>query len=212
MGLFDRFRKRVTEVASDADTNALSAEEDSDEARAALQQAATESIEQNQFQPATQSGEYPAPIGDEDEEEWFLDCYDEMHNHVLASEPRIIPQTKTTFKKPVFETPCFLKFKEIEADSFEEFKTTVSQVAKERGFDVGFSGEFDRGKTEDKAIVVDGSNRRHDYNADKAFTSTNELLFECKFKVQGLCPSQCMSKANDIKSRREAYEVTFLAE
>jgi len=30
MGLFDRFRKRVTEVASDADTNALSAEEDSD--------------------------------------------------------------------------------------------------------------------------------------------------------------------------------------
>ena len=87
MGLFDRFRKRVTEVASDADTNALSAEEDSDEARAALQQAATESIEQNQFQPSTQSGEYPAPIGDEDEEEWEdLDAVDDKTSVVDAED------------------------------------------------------------------------------------------------------------------------------
>lgn len=36
MGLFDRFRKRVTEVASEVDTEELSAEEDSLEAKAAL--------------------------------------------------------------------------------------------------------------------------------------------------------------------------------
>ena len=26
-----------------------------------------------------------------DEEEYFLSCYDEMHNHVLSLEPRIMP-------------------------------------------------------------------------------------------------------------------------
>ena len=36
MGLFDRFRKRVTEVASEVDTDELSAAADSPEAREAL--------------------------------------------------------------------------------------------------------------------------------------------------------------------------------
>jgi hypothetical protein len=36
MGLFDRFRKRVTEVASEVDTDELSAEPSSQEAREAL--------------------------------------------------------------------------------------------------------------------------------------------------------------------------------
>ena len=36
MGLFDRFRKRVHEVAEQTDTDALSADEGSEEARAAL--------------------------------------------------------------------------------------------------------------------------------------------------------------------------------
>jgi hypothetical protein len=28
---------------------------------------------------------------DMDEEEYFLSCYDEMHNHMLTLEPRIMP-------------------------------------------------------------------------------------------------------------------------
>ena len=39
MGLFDRFRKRVTEVASETDTEALSAEADTKEAQEALETA-----------------------------------------------------------------------------------------------------------------------------------------------------------------------------
>ena len=45
MGLFDRFRKRVTEVASEVDTDELSAEENTQEAREALNTA--EHREQN---------------------------------------------------------------------------------------------------------------------------------------------------------------------
>ena len=71
MGLFDRFRKRVTEVASETDTKALSAEENSAEARVALQSALNNETDSqpkpspSQFEPSGSQA-----VEDEDEDEW----------------------------------------------------------------------------------------------------------------------------------------------
>ena len=81
MGLFDRFRKRVTEVASEVDTDALSAEADTKEAQEALESAQKPSpeppapIEQNQV------------IEPEVEEEWEdLEALDESESLESPSE------------------------------------------------------------------------------------------------------------------------------
>lgn len=73
MGLFDRFRKRVTEVASEVDTNELSAEEDSLEAKEAL--VAAESRSQSPETPHSQPEVFDTQ--DEDEEWEDLDEIDE---------------------------------------------------------------------------------------------------------------------------------------
>ncbi|MDG1555391.1 MAG: hypothetical protein P8R00_03995, partial [Candidatus Poseidoniaceae archaeon] len=73
MGLFDRFRKRVTEVASEVDTDKLSAEEDSLEAKEAL--VAAESRVQSPETPHLEPEVFHAQ--DEDEEWEDLDEIDE---------------------------------------------------------------------------------------------------------------------------------------
>ena len=65
MGLFDRFRKRVHEVAEQTDADALSADEGSEEAQAALVAAG----QQPQSPSHTPVQEPPSPLG-EAEEEW----------------------------------------------------------------------------------------------------------------------------------------------
>ena len=65
MGLFDRFRKRVNEVADQTDTDALSADANSEEARAAI--AAAENLSTKQAPISQPSVEADAP---EPEEEW----------------------------------------------------------------------------------------------------------------------------------------------
>lgn len=65
MGLFDRFRKRVNEVADQTDTDALSADANSEEARAAI--AAAENLSPKQAPISQPSVEADAP---EPEEEW----------------------------------------------------------------------------------------------------------------------------------------------
>ena len=63
MGLFDKFRKKVRDAASEVDTDSLSAEEGSDEAIAALSQ--KESVIEQEIQtPRTE------PVALDDEEEW----------------------------------------------------------------------------------------------------------------------------------------------
>jgi len=62
---------------------------------------------------------------DPDEEEYYLDCYDEMHNHVLCSEPRIMPLVKKNTKKPAYETPSFFKFESLTAPDFEGLKAQI---------------------------------------------------------------------------------------
>jgi hypothetical protein len=37
---------------------------------------------------------------DHDEEEYYLDCYDEMHNHALVIDPRIYPMPRKNYCKP----------------------------------------------------------------------------------------------------------------
>lgn len=34
-------------------------------------------------------------------------------------------------------------------------------------------------------------------------------MFECKFKVHGLCQSKCLEKAADAKSRQEQFEMSL---
>lgn len=65
MGLFDRFRKRVNEVADQTDADALSADANSEEARAAI--AAAENLSTKQAPISQPSVEADAP---EPEEEW----------------------------------------------------------------------------------------------------------------------------------------------
>ena len=47
MGFFDRFRKRIKEVADDADIESLTAEEDSEEAQAAIAKREESELQRN---------------------------------------------------------------------------------------------------------------------------------------------------------------------
>ena len=79
MGLFDRFRKRVTEVATETDTDALSAEANTKEAQEALATAQTPSSE-----PPTPVQQTPEV---EPEEEWEdLEALDEAESLESSSE------------------------------------------------------------------------------------------------------------------------------
>jgi len=80
MGLFDRFRKRVTEVASETDTDALSAEADTEEAQEALATAQNPSPE-----PTTPIQQTPEI--EPEEEEWEdLEALDEAESFESSSE------------------------------------------------------------------------------------------------------------------------------
>ena len=72
MGLFDRFRKRVHEVAEQTDADALSADEGSEEAQAALVAAG----QQPQSPSHTPVQEPPSPQGEAEEEWEDLDALD----------------------------------------------------------------------------------------------------------------------------------------
>jgi fused signal recognition particle receptor len=83
MGLFDRFRKRVTEVAAEVDTDELSAAEDSQEAQAALVSAQSQPPETTPPDKETQPVEQE--IEQETDAEWEdLEALDE-------SEPQDVP-------------------------------------------------------------------------------------------------------------------------
>ena len=62
---------------------------------------------------------------DEDEEEFYLDCFDEMHNHVLCHDPRILPYSKKNVIKPTFETPSFVQFQVVKSNNFADFKNKI---------------------------------------------------------------------------------------
>lgn len=82
MGLFDRFKKRVTEVAEQTDADALSAEPDSPEAKAALASVRNQSQEPPHQSKAPVSEDVveaedewddltePTPSAEDEEEEW----------------------------------------------------------------------------------------------------------------------------------------------
>ena len=72
MGLFDRFRKRVHEVAEQTDADALSADEGSEEAQAALVAAG----QQPQSPSHASVQEPPSPLGEAEEEWEDLDALD----------------------------------------------------------------------------------------------------------------------------------------
>jgi hypothetical protein len=36
-----------------------------------------------------------------------------------------------------------------------------------------------------------------------------EIMFECKFRVHGLCQSKCLEKAAEAKTRLEQHEMTL---
>ena len=75
MGLFDRFRKRVTEVASEVDTDELSADASSQEAQEALSAAEKPHPEPT---PPVQESQITDPTDDNTDDEWEdLEALDE---------------------------------------------------------------------------------------------------------------------------------------
>lgn len=82
MGLFDRFRKRVTEVASEVNTDELSAAAESQEAQEALNAAADIShIQQPVSEPSSTppAGNEVEPSAESVEDEWEdLDAFDDL--------------------------------------------------------------------------------------------------------------------------------------
>ena len=65
-----------------------------------------------------------------------MDCYDEMHNHVLTYESRIMPFPKKALYRPQFKTPKFFVFQNITAADADDFKRIVLQLARERCFEL----------------------------------------------------------------------------
>ena len=74
MGLFDRFKKRLTEVVDEVDTEAISADGDSIEARDALEQVKPEILVEEPT--AVQEPEAVSPLTDEDDWEILDDEID----------------------------------------------------------------------------------------------------------------------------------------
>ena len=68
MGLFDKFRKKVRDAASEVDTDSLSAEEGSDEAIEALSH--QEKLAKSESQQKENSSHKTQPDFGEEEEEW----------------------------------------------------------------------------------------------------------------------------------------------
>jgi hypothetical protein len=61
----------------------------------------------------------------DDQEEFYMAGYDEMHNHVLEGEAAIIPYPKQTVVKPSFQTPMFFRFQTFKVKSLDELKAQV---------------------------------------------------------------------------------------
>ena len=52
---------------------------------------------------------------DEDEEGYYLESYDEMHNHMLVADSGFMPFPKNYVVRPTFITPIFTPFLQIMA-------------------------------------------------------------------------------------------------
>ena len=47
---------------------------------------------------------------DDEEEDFFLESYDEMHNHMLIADSGFMPFPKNYVVRPTFPTPIFTPF------------------------------------------------------------------------------------------------------
>ena len=149
---------------------------------------------------------------DEDEEEYYLACYDEMHNHVLIDDPRIFPMPGKNFCKPRFSTPIFIKFERIDAPNWDSLSKQIIQLAKERCFDLRQVTPTDMESPRTKDHKLGPRNLKYGiYQKEVALLSDQEIMFECKFKVHGLCPAGCIDKAADAKTRQDQLNMTLLA-
>lgn len=85
MGLFDKFRKRVNKAAEGADIDALSADEESEEAQEALAEQAINLVQsEEEWDEITDDETLALPPADDEWEEWDEE---EEETYVLPSEP-----------------------------------------------------------------------------------------------------------------------------
>jgi len=77
MGLFDKFRKRVIEVVEEADSDALSAKEDTAEALEAINQLQEHEAAQSQLESQPNQVEQENPLVEQDEEDFWDDEIEE---------------------------------------------------------------------------------------------------------------------------------------
>lgn len=90
----------------------------------------------------------------EDEEEFYLASFDEMHNHMLVPDPGIIPFVKKQQRRPIFPTPMFFKFQNFKAADFEDFQNQLQQTARERCFEIHFAGEFGENRKKESIALL----------------------------------------------------------
>lgn len=137
MGLFDRFRKRVNEVVEEADTNSLSAEEDSDEAIEALNHQQSDEI-------AEQEGDWeeieeieetlPEQMIDEQSEDDDWDDWEEFDD----DEP-IIPQPLSRKERKRQQKEKKIQQKAAKAHKKAMKKRGAVEVARPKGSKVDLS-------------------------------------------------------------------------
>lgn len=141
---------------------------------------------------------------DDDEEEFYLDCYDEMHNHVLIADPRIMPFPKKNFSRPSCTIWSKLKVgsnfqikwcnflkKDASTCTCEEDQKVISMISDKKN----------------KIGSKKGLNRIKDTLIDSF-----EIMFQCTFKLHGLCQSMCIKQAAKATTRRDLLEMISAAE
>ena len=147
-----------------------------------------------------------------DEEEYYLGDYDEMHNHALILDPKIMPLISKNQRKPIYQTPQFFRFSQIQADCLDALTHQVLQLAKERSFDLSlYNTSTPAHSTPDSAISIKG----HYKGACTSFTTPllnpSDLLFCCTFMVHATCQPMAMQKCLGMKTVTEQKEATMLA-
>lgn len=142
MGLFDRFRKRVNEVADQTDADALSADANSEEARAAIAAAENHSTKQ-----APTSQPFVEPDASEPEEEWEdLDEIDDAETiqtddwDDLDEEEEIeLPRQLSRRERKVLEKAKKADDKRVRLQKKELKKRGAVEVARPKGSKVDLS-------------------------------------------------------------------------
>jgi len=76
----------------------------------------------------------------------------------------------------------------------------VVQLARERCFDLNLVDPSDESEESKEPAFYKRPTKYGIISKELALLSNQEIMFECKFQVHGLCQSKCLEKAADAKT------------